>query len=274
MKDKQNFKKKTARKRTGYIANRLDQLLLDEGRGAAEKLAKELGVEAQSISSYRRGLSDPTVENLIRIADYYNVPTDWLLGRLPESNKSNKPTEREAAEYTGLSSQAIAILHEWSNPGSILNSLYNEYQNYVPLLSEIICMGINANDLVLDLGNGPVKYKEFGLSTFFDILPVLYRIVTFNSNTMRLYKCTNINASYNERYSKSNMEQIGAFEDGEIAISNGELLIPINTDDLLDALWNRLRIAVNSLSNQYAERVYQHDEQETEELSHEKAESE
>lgn len=95
-------------------SDRLDSLLEEEGRGAAAKLAAELNVEPQAISNYRRGMADPTMDNLIKIAEHYHVSVDWLLGRLPLKNKSDNEIARNAAEYTGLSTESIEQLHKWA----------------------------------------------------------------------------------------------------------------------------------------------------------------
>jgi len=45
------------------------------------ELAKELGVSDRSISLWERGISMPNTETTIKIADYFEVTIDCLLGR-------------------------------------------------------------------------------------------------------------------------------------------------------------------------------------------------
>ena len=45
-----------------------------------QRLAVDLGVDQASISSYESGKYLPTVEVLIKIAHYFGVSTDYLLG--------------------------------------------------------------------------------------------------------------------------------------------------------------------------------------------------
>ncbi len=44
-------------------------------------LANDLKIFQESISSYEKGKSYPNIETLIKIADYLNTTTDYLLGR-------------------------------------------------------------------------------------------------------------------------------------------------------------------------------------------------
>lgn len=44
-------------------------------------LAKKLGVKQEAVSAYECGMHMPTVEKLIKIADFFDVSADKLLGR-------------------------------------------------------------------------------------------------------------------------------------------------------------------------------------------------
>jgi len=46
-----------------------------------ENLAKELGIAVSTISMYERGERIPSLEVLEKIADFFNVDLDYLLGR-------------------------------------------------------------------------------------------------------------------------------------------------------------------------------------------------
>ena len=50
-------------------------------REVRAELAKQLGCTPAAINQYRSGKILPSVKNLIRIADLYNVSIDWILGR-------------------------------------------------------------------------------------------------------------------------------------------------------------------------------------------------
>ena len=52
-----------------------------EKKGISQKgLGEKLGLADTTISSYERGLCDPSVDNLIKIADILDVSVDTLLG--------------------------------------------------------------------------------------------------------------------------------------------------------------------------------------------------
>ena len=45
------------------------------------ELAEQIGVNRQSISQYETVVCMPNTDILVKIADYFHVSTDWLLGR-------------------------------------------------------------------------------------------------------------------------------------------------------------------------------------------------
>lgn len=49
------------------------------------EMAKYLNIKQSSYQSYESGDSEPNITNLIKLADYYNVTLDYLVGR-PFSN--------------------------------------------------------------------------------------------------------------------------------------------------------------------------------------------
>ena len=48
--------------------------------------AKAAGISMKSYCRYESGEREPTASVLVRIADFYNVTTDYLLGRSEEKN--------------------------------------------------------------------------------------------------------------------------------------------------------------------------------------------
>ena len=55
----------------------------------AYRIAKDTGISQGLMAEYHRGDKIPTVNNLVKIADYLNCSVDYLLGRTdnPEVNK-------------------------------------------------------------------------------------------------------------------------------------------------------------------------------------------
>lgn len=57
---------------------------LRQDRGLTQReLAKLFFVTPGTISNYEKGRHLPDAERLIKIADYFSVTTDYLLGRVP-----------------------------------------------------------------------------------------------------------------------------------------------------------------------------------------------
>lgn len=76
------------------------------------EVADRLSVQRQIISYYESGTRKPNLEDLIMLADFYNVSLDYLVGR------TDTPTTdrdlRAVCDYTGLSEKAIQWLHTCS----------------------------------------------------------------------------------------------------------------------------------------------------------------
>jgi transcriptional regulator with XRE-family HTH domain len=56
-----------------------------------EKIGKVIGVGKTSISNYERGYSTPDPETIVVLANYFEVTTDYLLGRDVLDSKSIDP---------------------------------------------------------------------------------------------------------------------------------------------------------------------------------------
>ncbi len=62
------------------FSERIKALRCERGM-TQETLGKIIGVKPDSIYTYEKGKSYPEVRNLIILADYFGVSTDYLLGR-------------------------------------------------------------------------------------------------------------------------------------------------------------------------------------------------
>ena len=62
--------------------------ILKELRGklTQEEVAKQIGLSRSRYSHYENGRSEPDNEMLQKIADYFNVSVDYLLGRTTQKN--------------------------------------------------------------------------------------------------------------------------------------------------------------------------------------------
>ena len=56
-------------------------LLLDERNITAYRVAKETGISERLVGFWKAGQMRPHIDNLIRLADYFQVSIDYLVGR-------------------------------------------------------------------------------------------------------------------------------------------------------------------------------------------------
>ena len=66
------------------------------------QLAERLGVKKQSISNWENDNIMPSVDMLIRIADFFHVSTNYLLGRYVQ-----EPAAPQMLDITGLTPRQI-----------------------------------------------------------------------------------------------------------------------------------------------------------------------
>ena len=62
------------------FAERLRELRT-AGNYTQENLGEILGVKKYSIYTYEKGRSEPTIDGLIALADFFDVSIDYLVGR-------------------------------------------------------------------------------------------------------------------------------------------------------------------------------------------------
>lgn len=89
------------------LPTRLRELLRDR-KITQSKLSSDVGILNQSISQYLDGSVTPPLEKLIRLADYFNVSIDYLLGRTEVASTSIK--KKEICKTTGLTAKSVDIL--------------------------------------------------------------------------------------------------------------------------------------------------------------------
>lgn len=68
------------------LANNLRQLVNLSGKTTTQ-VAKELHMSFPSLSRYMNGQRVPDINYLLRIADYFDVSVDWLVGRKDRANQ-------------------------------------------------------------------------------------------------------------------------------------------------------------------------------------------
>lgn len=102
---------------------------------SAEQVAEKVGTSRITIRSYEKEDTYPNMEMLNRLANCYNVSSDFLLGRNPYPTA--KLDIAKMCEYTGLNSYVFELLHQCkeTHTPAILNNIisppfFHEFQNY------------------------------------------------------------------------------------------------------------------------------------------------
>ncbi len=112
---------------TEKFAEILADLIADK-HISLEKIGKEIGVSKATLSKYTNDEAEAPIGNLVKLANYFNVSADYLLG-ISEA-KTNDKDLQFVCDYTGLSAEAIENLkkislypHLCSNDMIFLNAM-------------------------------------------------------------------------------------------------------------------------------------------------------
>lgn len=83
--------------------------LIDDSDMSLRDIAADMGISFTVLSDWQCGNKAPRVDNFVKIADYFDVSCDWLLG-LSDTKKINMSI-RGMSELTGLHPETVEILH-------------------------------------------------------------------------------------------------------------------------------------------------------------------
>ena len=160
------------------IGDRL-KILREERAVSQDQMAKDLGLSRLSVGNYERGVRTPEAETIIKMAEYFNTSTDYLLGvslerykkscALPETwqemlitavtnrlavffsayNQKMKPIEDEnifKAFYIAILGNSARTINSCVNLINNLSEIKNvdidEFENIVDAFT-VNCIGIN-----------------------------------------------------------------------------------------------------------------------------------
>ncbi len=76
------------------FVHRLSELAEISGKSQNE-ISKDLGIYKQKFSRWKTGYTEPNLDELILIAEYFEVSTDYLLGLEDETGAKTKLTEKK-----------------------------------------------------------------------------------------------------------------------------------------------------------------------------------
>ena len=179
------------------FAERLTKLRENTGKKRQE-VADELKISRASLEYYEKGKRKPDIEVLAKIAEYYKVSTDYLLG-LSIAPTTDKDIQF-VCDYTGLSENAVNMLVklnlEWDvsdcdtiNAQHLVNAFVNGFiedgiLSYLSLYSNRILLNLTKQNAYYTLTID--YYKEQGT---LDVQEVKKQIDEFEYNTdMYLFK--------------------------------------------------------------------------------------
>jgi transcriptional regulator with XRE-family HTH domain len=74
------------------------------------KAAEDLGVSQALLSHYENGVREPRLEFVVKACEYYEVSTDYILGRTPEKSYENKVALPCSSEYARRLSDIVSII--------------------------------------------------------------------------------------------------------------------------------------------------------------------
>lgn len=91
------------------------------------EIAKDLHLSSSTISHYEKGLTVPPTEVVYRLADYYNVTTDYILGRSASRTNLN---ETYAVKLTNKMTIGDAV--------DIMSKMNNEEREHLAYFIDLI----------------------------------------------------------------------------------------------------------------------------------------
>ena len=87
--------------------------LRSETKRTLKQMAEDFGTSHQVISRYELGQAEPDYETLIKIADYFNVSVDYLLGRTDKRFTSDKTFTTEQLRLLNAFDALIPPMQEY-----------------------------------------------------------------------------------------------------------------------------------------------------------------
>ena len=103
------------------FGGRIQELREDRGL-TQQELAKILGVRREVVAKWETGLQDIKTYYTIKLAQFFNVTTDYLLGVSDvKVSDTSEPELKAICNYTGLSEQAVECIKNCNN--DFLNTL-------------------------------------------------------------------------------------------------------------------------------------------------------
>ncbi|MCL2574889.1 MAG: helix-turn-helix domain-containing protein [Defluviitaleaceae bacterium] len=89
------------------LSQRIYELRKSKGLSQAE-LGGKLNFTQQTIAKWEKGVAEPNTESIIRLANFYGVTADYLLGLTDiQSTDDNLPSEKEQQEKLSIAEKLL-----------------------------------------------------------------------------------------------------------------------------------------------------------------------
>ena len=91
--------------------------LMEENHVTAKQLTGDLGLSGSAISEWKKGKGKPSTDAVVKIARYFGVSTDYILG--VEDIKKEKPTPEDGS---GLTEEQMEIVRLFESAPAALRT--------------------------------------------------------------------------------------------------------------------------------------------------------
>lgn len=158
-----------------YLRKRLRELR--EAKGLTQlQLAENLEIGRVSVSNYENGDRTPDIDLIIKFADFFDVSTDYLLGRSEFKNFSQEyEFFRKRLGLAGSSTFLNPFRQSLTNDDSDLPPILLELQNLMVLIDE------DYTTIITEILTGNEKFRMFAL----DALNKLLRSVVYTAKVLK-----------------------------------------------------------------------------------------
>ena len=169
MENQKGRKPKEKRSNSAFAENLKKLLSKEDKKGNnLNRVAEDLLITRQSLAQYRDGKSIPDIVVLNRMANYFDVSTDYLLGRT--GVKTIEKDLKSVCEYTGISEKAIMKIKELCRTRPIFSSELEEADLFIYLCESEAFYDLNRSildylglyKLFLNVKSNNLKLKEKG----------------------------------------------------------------------------------------------------------------
>lgn len=116
--------RKVNRSFSKIFSQRLNSLMKNKKIRSVE-LAKYLGVTPQSVGQFKTEVSVPKVETLIKLANFFDVSIDYLVGRT--DIRTTDVNIRNICEYLHITEECVNQLH--TNKENYIKSIIDDFSN-------------------------------------------------------------------------------------------------------------------------------------------------